>query len=93
MHPRAAADSLIGQRLPGRPSDAARRDLPPCAVPPMLRLFLVSALLHAIVGWRLLSGLAGHPAARAALAVALAASALLVPWGLLGRPPAPAALR
>ena len=51
----------------------------------MLRLYLISALLHAFVGWRLLSGLAGHGPAATALAAALALSALLVPWGLLSR--------
>ena len=52
----------------------------------MLRLHLISALLHAFVGWRLLPGLAGRfPAVATALAAALAVSALLVPWGLLSR--------
>ena len=51
----------------------------------MLRLHLISALLHAFVGWRLLPGLADHFFSAWGLAGALALSALLMPWGLLSR--------
>jgi predicted MPP superfamily phosphohydrolase len=48
-------------------------------------LFLVSALLHAYVGWRLLPALPADPAWAWALGVLLAASAWLTPTALLAR--------
>jgi predicted MPP superfamily phosphohydrolase len=50
-----------------------------------LPLALISALLHGYVGWRLLPPLASVGAAQAVLAIALACSAVLMPWGLLAR--------
>ncbi len=48
-------------------------------------VFLISSLLHAYVGWRLLPALAGSSLALAALAATLVASALLMPLGFLAR--------
>jgi len=48
-------------------------------------LVLFSALLHGYVGWRVLPALPGPPGLTWALGMALAASALLMPMGLLGR--------
>ncbi len=50
----------------------------------LARLLLLSALLHAYVGWRLVPALWERaPAAAGALAALLAAMAPLVPWGLM----------
>lgn len=51
-----------------------------------MTLTLLSAVLHAYVGWRLLPGWSGHPPVLIALAAVLVASALLVPHGLRHRP-------
>ena len=48
-------------------------------------VFLISTLLHAYVGWRLLPALAGSSLALAVLATVLVASALLMPLGFLAR--------
>jgi hypothetical protein len=50
-----------------------------------LPLALISTLLHAYVAWRLLPALAGLAPAQAALAITLALSAALMPWGVLAR--------
>ena len=52
-------------------------------------IFVISALLHGYVGWRLLPALAGSGLALAALAAALGASALLMPLALFARRIAP----
>jgi hypothetical protein len=70
--PRVRAEGLRGHRfLKGLP-----------AVAPLL---LVSALLHAYVGWRLVPALPADPAWAWALGVLLAASAWLTPTALLAR--------
>lgn len=51
----------------------------------LLPLFLVSALFHAFVAWRLWDGLAAWPLVQAALAGWLALSCLLMPLALLAR--------
>ena len=52
----------------------------------LLRLLLLSAVLHGYLGWRLVPALWRlAPVAAAALAAVLVALALLVPWGLLAR--------
>ena len=51
----------------------------------MIPLFLVSGLLHAYVGWRIGPALAAVSGAEWALSLLLAASAVLVPMGLVGR--------
>jgi uncharacterized protein len=50
-----------------------------------LPLALISTLLHAFVAWRLLPALSELAPAQVALAVVLALSAALMPWGLLAR--------
>ena len=55
---------------------------------PVIPLFLISSLLHAWVGWRIASALAGFaafPQAGAFLWALLVASALLTPMGLVAR--------
>jgi predicted MPP superfamily phosphohydrolase len=49
------------------------------------RLFALSALLHAYVGWRLVPALHAWPAVAALVISLLAASALLMPLGLMAR--------
>lgn len=49
-------------------------------------LYLISAVLHAYVGWRLWPGCADHPVLQQALLVLLVASTVLVPHGLRHRP-------
>lgn len=51
----------------------------------MLPLYLVSVLVHAYVGWRLLPGLMEPAGVQVALAFVLLFSTLLVPLGLMGR--------
>ena len=51
----------------------------------LIPLFLVSGLLHAYVGWRIGPALAAFSGAEWALWLLLAASAVLVPMGLVGR--------
>ena len=48
-------------------------------------IYLLSALLHLYVGWRLAPSLAAWPLAQGAFVLALAASAVLLPLGLLAR--------
>jgi len=48
-------------------------------------IVVVSTLLHAYIGWRLLSGLTHVPVGLAALAAVLLMSAVLMPLGLLAR--------
>ena len=48
-------------------------------------LYLLSALLHLYVGWRIVPALAVWPVAQALLAMVLAASTVLLPLGLMGR--------
>jgi len=48
-------------------------------------LLFISALLHAYVGWRVAPALAGGPWPAALFVAAVAASALLLPMGLLAR--------
>ncbi len=51
----------------------------------LIPLFLVSGLLHAYVGWRIGPALAAFSGVEWALWLLLAASAVLVPMGLVGR--------
>ena len=53
--------------------------------PAMLRLFLISGLLHAYVGWRLVPDLPGPPGAGALVGALLVANAALMPLTLLAR--------
>ena len=50
-----------------------------------LPLALISTLLHGYVAWRLLPALAELSPVQVALAITLALSAVLMPWGLLAR--------
>ncbi len=50
-----------------------------------LPLALISTLLHGYVAWRLLPALAELAPVQVALAITLALSAVLMPWGLLAR--------
>ncbi len=50
-----------------------------------LPLALISSLLHAYVAWRLLPALGALPSAQFVMAIVLAMSAVLMPWGLLAR--------
>jgi len=60
---------------------SATHRIPMAALP----IVVLSSLLHGLIAWRLLPAWAGHPLALGAVAGLLAASALLMPAGLLLR--------